>query len=285
MFVNGNTWGGCFSGVFAALVLTTTAYGQVLRLRSPADAAELLPPTTATLYGELRWTAAIPDPAVFEVRQDSYVCGTDGKIERVVAKVNPQTRTLEGACLYIDHVPGGRKWTEAERHAQHEIWFDDCSIRPGLVPVPLHGTLSIRSAESVWHIALVPRRGRTVDMEFDLATRGARQRAQINLSGPVRIQCQRHKWETGYVFGAETPYVAVSDGAGKFRIEDLPPGSYELKVWHPPVTYTPTMQNGRITDYVPGPPILATVRIRKAADSPLALQIDLPGGESRPLPQ
>jgi hypothetical protein len=29
------------------------------------------------------------------------------------------------------------------------------------------------------------------------------------------------------------PYYAVTDATGSFSIEDLPPGTYRLKAWHP----------------------------------------------------
>jgi hypothetical protein len=30
----------------------------------------------------------------------------------------------------------------------------------------------------------------------------------------------------------DTPYFAVSDGAGRFAIENLPAGDYVMEVWH-----------------------------------------------------
>ena len=35
-----------------------------------------------------------------------------------------------------------------------------------------------------------------------------------------------------YVFAMEHPFFAVSDAKGRFRIEGLPPGEYELTAWH-----------------------------------------------------
>jgi hypothetical protein len=30
----------------------------------------------------------------------------------------------------------------------------------------------------------------------------------------------------------DQPYTAVSDGNGSFQIKDVPPGTYQLQVWH-----------------------------------------------------
>jgi hypothetical protein len=35
-----------------------------------------------------------------------------------------------------------------------------------------------------------------------------------------------------YWFVMDQPYYAVTDAAGKFSIADIPPGDYEVEVWH-----------------------------------------------------
>ena len=36
----------------------------------------------------------------------------------------------------------------------------------------------------------------------------------------------------GVIVVVDTPYYAQADGAGAFAIKGVPPGDYELKVWH-----------------------------------------------------
>ncbi len=35
----------------------------------------------------------------------------------------------------------------------------------------------------------------------------------------------------GYVLALQSPFFAVTDKAGNYRIDNLPPGNYQLKVW------------------------------------------------------
>jgi len=35
-----------------------------------------------------------------------------------------------------------------------------------------------------------------------------------------------------YLFVTEDPYHAVTDGGGRFVIDDVPPGTYKIAVWH-----------------------------------------------------
>ena len=36
----------------------------------------------------------------------------------------------------------------------------------------------------------------------------------------------------GFVYVVDSPYYAQADGAGAFTIKGVPPGDYDIKVWH-----------------------------------------------------
>jgi len=52
-------------------------------------------------------------------------------------------------------------------------------------------------------------------------------------AGLVHINCNvRHTWMHAWVFVADDPYHAVTGADGRFVIDQVPPGSYTLRVWH-----------------------------------------------------
>jgi len=51
--------------------------------------------------------------------------------------------------------------------------------------------------------------------------------------GIVTIGCNIHDWMLGYIYVAETPYLARTGADGRARLEGLPPGRYLVRVWHP----------------------------------------------------
>ncbi len=55
---------------------------------------------------------------------------------------------------------------------------------------------------------------------------------EFPLSGVVEIGCNIHDWMLAYIYIAESSKVAISDDAGKARIENLPAGTYPVRVWH-----------------------------------------------------
>ena len=50
--------------------------------------------------------------------------------------------------------------------------------------------------------------------------------------GPVRLRCDIHRWMVAWVLYGESPFVGVTDRDGNFRLEGVPPGSWELELWH-----------------------------------------------------
>lgn len=51
--------------------------------------------------------------------------------------------------------------------------------------------------------------------------------------GVVTLGCNIHDWMIGYIFVVSTPYFGKTDAKGMTRLRDMPPGSFQLQVWHP----------------------------------------------------
>jgi hypothetical protein len=51
--------------------------------------------------------------------------------------------------------------------------------------------------------------------------------------GVVVIGCNIHDWMIAYMYVSESPYFGRSGADGSVRFNDLPPGSYQVRAWHP----------------------------------------------------
>jgi hypothetical protein len=49
----------------------------------------------------------------------------------------------------------------------------------------------------------------------------------------VRLKCDVHPWMEAYLYVTDHRFAGVTDGAGRFKIERVPPGAYILSAWHP----------------------------------------------------
>ena len=52
-------------------------------------------------------------------------------------------------------------------------------------------------------------------------------------SNVVAITCDRHDFMENRFYVVENPYFSISDQYGNFTIDQVPPGRYDLVVWHP----------------------------------------------------
>ena len=51
--------------------------------------------------------------------------------------------------------------------------------------------------------------------------------------GVVVLGCNIHDWMVGYIYVLPTPYFAKTGADGKARLESVPAGAREVRVWHP----------------------------------------------------
>jgi plastocyanin len=78
--------------------------------------------------------------------------------------------------------------------------------------------------------------------------------------GVVVLGCNIHDWMVGYIYVSETPFFAKTEDAGTATIDDMPPGEYSLRVWHP------SLEHGEET---------ATRQVTLSADAPATVAWEL----------
>jgi plastocyanin len=58
-------------------------------------------------------------------------------------------------------------------------------------------------------------------------------RRPLTRPGTIAFTCDmRHTWMNAYVVVADHPFQTVTDAYGEYQIDDLPPGSYTVRLWH-----------------------------------------------------
>ncbi len=85
--------------------------------------------------------------------------------------------------------------------------------------------------------------------------------------GVTRVEAEDGSVGAAWVVGVDTPYFAMTDDAGRFRIDELAAGTYELTIWQPPI---PTVTAGKL---VYGPPVIIRRSVR--VDAAKTTRVDL----------
>jgi hypothetical protein len=48
----------------------------------------------------------------------------------------------------------------------------------------------------------------------------------------LRVKCDAHEWMRAWIWEFDHPYYATTDDSGRFKITDVPPGTYTVVAWH-----------------------------------------------------
>jgi plastocyanin len=178
-----------------------------------------------TLTGVVRFAGTPPKLAPLAVNKNREVCGEQKPSEALVIGPDGGVR---GSVVLIEGVTRGKK-------ATGEVVLDNAkclfvshvtAVAPGdkvrvknSDPI-LHNTHGFLGKPTVFNLAL-PNKDQMIDI-----TR------RLGKPGVVRILCDAHPHMFAWMVVHDSPYVAVTDERGAFRIDGIPPGTYRVTLWH-----------------------------------------------------
>jgi plastocyanin len=101
---------------------------------------------------------------------------------------------------------------------------------PHVLAIPVGTKVSFRNDDPIFHNIFSL--SKPNDFDTGLYKQGASYSQVFHKAGPVQLLCNIHSSMIGYVYVVDTPYYAQADISGAFTIKGVPPGEYELSVWH-----------------------------------------------------
>jgi plastocyanin len=164
--------------------------------------------------------AAAPDPV--KVTVDEPICG----------------RTLPNPSLVLGESSGVRDvvvrltGTKGPATAAPSVTNRRCTFVPHVQIAPPGSTLTIASEDQTLHTTHAYGRNERSLFNVAIPMPGIVVKQTLQDPGPViRLACDTHPWMRGWVI-VTGEMAAVSDGNGRFALENVPAGTYDLQVWH-----------------------------------------------------
>lgn len=192
------------------------------------------------ITGKVSFSGALPDDAVerFTIAKNSEVCGEG---DRQVIWVDVKDRALRGTFVFIDAIRQGKKWP-TPKGGRYLIDQRGCRFVPW-AQVVKRGPITIRNSDAgVLHNVnareiIEVKRGRVV------------KRTMFNIGQPypgdivkelkprrssfIVVGCETHNFMFSFIMAPEHPYAVVVNEDGSYVLDNVPPGHYTLKAWHP----------------------------------------------------
>jgi plastocyanin len=178
-----------------------------------------------TIKGTVRLAGGPVEVKKVKVTVDHTTCGTIKDAEDVV--VSPDMG-LRNVVVSLVTPPPDAKWSMAPTV---QLDQKQCVFVPRVVVVPVGGTVEFLNSDRLLHnlhsasggdnptFNRTQPKGRAIPIAF--------RRPEI-----IRIDCDLHPWMRAWVVVAEHPFYALTNDKGEFALENVPPGTYTLQVWH-----------------------------------------------------
>lgn len=188
-------------------------------------------PNGGKVAGKVTFQGAAPAPKKISITKDNAVCGTG---EREVVEVAVQGGALQNAVVYLVQVDKGKAWGDL---AQPLLDQKGCRFMPDALVVQKGVDLIIRNSDPVLHnihtYEIIGAVRRTIFNVGQPDKGDMKQTVRMRRANVVKIECDAHDFMHAWAFTADNPYAAVTAADGSFAIDNVPPGKYEVKVWHP----------------------------------------------------
>lgn len=135
------------------------------------------------------------------------------------------------SVVYIEAIPGK---TFLPPTAKQQIDQRRILFRPHILVVQQGTTVDFMNSDPVAHNVYWTAINGNKKLGHSLGTwpQGQTRSFKFDDVGVVPLLCVVHPEMAGYIVVAPTPYFALSDKDGNYKIENVPNGSYTVTAWH-----------------------------------------------------
>jgi plastocyanin len=148
-----------------------------------------------------------------------------GTISGKVSGVNGES------VVYVDTIAGKTFPAPTEKPVMDQKGL---MFQPHLMAVAQGTTVEFLNSDKVAHNVFWISVGGNKKLGHNLGTwpQGEKRSFKFENPGAVPLLCNVHPEMGGYIVVSPTPYFAVTDKSGNYKIDNVPDGSYTVVAWH-----------------------------------------------------
>lgn len=178
------------------------------------------------IRGTVSFVGTVPAPRSVSVSEDTDACGEEREIHGL--RVGEIGGLMHAVVSLIDITAGARLEAPSSPPTLDQR---GCAFEPHILLAPVSEVVAVLNNDPITHnihtVAFAnrpinraqPSRLKKIDVSFTVAEK-------------VRVRCDMHEWMGAWIVVMDHPYHAVTDATGGFVLENVPPGTYTMEVWH-----------------------------------------------------
>jgi plastocyanin len=199
---------------------------------APASAPAAAAPAAAgptghgTVAGTVKLTGTPPEMPLTKRQADPFCARTPMKEEEVVVGAGGLLKNV------VVRVTKGASGQYAPPATPLTLDQSACMYRPRVQAGMVGQTLMIKNSDQTLHNVHGYKGPSTLFNQAEVPGLPPISKKLTDAGEVLKFKCDVHPWMTGYVAVSSNPFFAVTGDDGRFKIADLPPGSYTLEAWH-----------------------------------------------------
>ncbi len=228
------------------------------------------------IEGWVKLKDSTPSPHILEVQKDLSHCGSTILSPKLT--FGPDNG-IKNAVIRIDNIASGKY---LDREVTFVLDQKGCEFDPHILLLPAGAKLEIVNSDAVLHNVHAQRVTDNFRTLFNIAQpvqgqRTAIREALVSEPGLIKAVCDAgHPWMSAYIMIINHPYYTVTDENGYFMLEDVPPGTYTVTMWHAGVHITETYTQGdMVTKYEYEPPYEVSRTVSVSPDGTARIEFEL----------
>jgi plastocyanin len=178
-----------------------------------------------SISGAVKFAGQPPAAKPIQVNKDQATCG---KSQPAEALITGGDKSVKNAVVRVTNITKGKPLDAAAKVVLDQV---KCRFVPHIVMVPVGATLEIKNSDPITHNV------HTFSIENDPINKAQPKTLPIiptkfTAGEIIKTQCDIHKWMGSWIVAADHPYHAITDEKGQFKLTDVPPGTYQMEIWH-----------------------------------------------------
>lgn len=177
-----------------------------------------------SISGTVKFKGTAPAPKKLDVGKDKEVCDKSPKMDQSLVV---KDGNLANAVVTITDIKSGKK-AELKKVVLDQ---NGCEYKPHVLAFQAGSAVEILNPDGILHNVHSYSKANS---PFNMAQPKFKKSLEVKIEKPeaVEVKCDVHGWMHGWLVATATPYFAVTDGSGGFKLENVPAGSYTVEVWH-----------------------------------------------------